>query len=470
LIQRLVRQWRVPLFLAGPAVWVSFEYLRSLGPLGFPWFFLGHSQATHLSLIQIADFSGACGVSFLVGLVNGTLAELIIWVREKAFRRSIPAVVAATAALVFTFFYGQWRLNQQTTRPGPVVSVVQDDFPMYVDRDPAGMQEMLNGYLAVSSLASVDKPDLLVWPETCVGVPINPEFLQATVTDRYDVSEQRYARQVAGILADHARTAGSNLIVGALTRRINPKGYYPAVDKYNSALVYDRRGNYVDRYDKIRLVLFGEAVPFRYTIPKLYWFLNEHMTPYGRGGFEYSLTAGTEYKRFAIQTPQGDFRYSVAICYEDTMADLIRGFTAPAGGRKQIDFLVNVSNDGWFDHSCELLQHFYVCVFRAVENRIAIARAVNTGISGFINPDGRIEGMVTAGSRQYGPGIRGFSTRAMKIDSRVTLYSRIGQWPVGAMTGLILIFGLVVPLFMKLGPAGQDSETPKAGNNPRAKK
>lgn len=453
LIQRLTRRWNVPLFLAAPLGWTACEYIRSVGPLGFPWFFLGHSQATYLPVIQIADLAGVYGVSFILAMTNGAIVEMIDGLKSRRLSRIVPRAAVVAVVWAAALGYGIWRLGQNTTRPGPVLAVVQEDFPMYVNRDVADSDVMLKGFLDVSLEAAAQHPDLIIWPETCIGVPINPEFLNATeLTDKHSTrGEQRYGRDVADLLGEHARLAGSDLIVGSISRRFNPPGHNPPVDKYNSAIIFDRRGKYVDRYDKIRLVLFGEVVPFRYTWPRLYRFLNENMTPYGKGGFEYSLTAGREDvpKRFTLSTPAEDFRYAIAICYEDTMADLIAKFARPDDGRKPIDFLVNISNDGWFDHSCELLQHFYICVFRAVENRLAVARSVNTGISGIIDPNGRIAGMVRDGSRICGPGIRGALTRQINVDSRITLYSRIGNAPIFVVTLLVVVSATVLPLFLR---------------------
>jgi len=452
LIQRLTRRWSVPLFVAAPLVWVSLEYVRSLGPARFPWFFLGHSQVLNLHMIQIADLFGVYAVSLVVGLVNGAVAQILTVDAGRSLRRIAPAAAVTGLVIIATVVYGHWRLGQQTMRPGPVLSVVQEDYPMFVDKEMPDVDEILQGFMSISIQAGQSHPDMIIWPETCIGVPINPEYLSAKLEGiRFQsASEQRYARQVVEYLGEHAKIAKSCLIVGAISHQINGKGRYPETDKFNSALIFDSQGRYVDRYDKIRLVLFGEAVPFRFSFPKLYWFLNEHMTPYGKGGFEYPLTEGREFKRFTLSTSKRTFRYAVAICYEDTMSDLIAGFVSPVDGRKQIDFLVNISNDGWFNHSCELLQHFYISVFRAVENRIAVARSVNTGISGLIGPDGRIEGMVTDGSRVYGPGIRGYLTKQVQVDSRTTLYSTIGDWPMISMTVLVTFFGLIFPSFQKV--------------------
>jgi len=459
MIQRLQRRWSVPFFLAVPLVWVAGEYVRSWLVTGFPWFFLGHSQASNPIMIQIADLGGAYAVSFVLALINGALAQLIIDARDRHIRKAIPAVATAAVLLVSTVLYGRWRLIQNVQTPGPVISVVQEDFPLFVDKECSDFDEVLRGLLAVSVDAAREKPDMLVWPETCIGISVNPEFLNAKkIDDKYLKAEHSYSVDVADILSKHAKVSNSYLVVGAISKQINPPGTYPSVDKFNSALIYDRQGRYVDRYDKIRLVLFGEVVPFRYSWPALYRFLNENMTPYGQGGYEYSLTAGKELKRFILPTAAGNFRYSVAICYEDTMADLIRQFAAPADGKKQIDFLVNISNDGWFNHSCELLQHFYISIFRAVENRIAVVRSVNTGISGIIGPDGRIDAMVTDGSRIYGPGIRGYQTRQLKIDPRVTLYSSIGDWPVISIMFLVILSGVINPIWLK-------KKTPELGDD-----
>jgi apolipoprotein N-acyltransferase len=443
LVQKFNRRWGVPIFLSLPMVWVSLEWIRSWMITGFPWFFLGHSQATTLPMIQIADLGGAYAISFVLAMVNGAIAELLISLKERKLRQALPAVVISLIVLVAAVGYGFWRLGEGTLRPGPTVAVVQDDFPMFVESEQAGPYDIFEGYLQQSFPLMKHQPDMIIWPETCIGCSINPEFLNGNPTDEWGQKEQPHGKVFAEAVSSLAKSAGSYLVVGAISKEYYPAGHNPTVDKFNSALIYDREGKYIDRYDKIRLVLFGEVVPFRFTWPALYRFLNENMTPYGKDGFEYSLTRGQEYKRFKITTSKGEYRYSVAICYEDTMADLIRKFAEPRDGKKPIDFLINISNDGWFNHSSELPQHFEICVFRAVENRLAIARSVNTGISGFISSNGQISGVVSSGNRIFGPGIRGAEMQELKIDSRITVYSRIGDWPLIVMTVLVVTAGSI---------------------------
>ncbi len=135
--------------------------------------------------------------------------------------------------------------------------------------------------------------------------------------------------------------------------------------------------------------------------------------------------------------PGRPFRFAVPICYEDVMPYVSRRFvTDPDTGGKRTDLLLNISNDGWFGHTNEHPRHLAICAFRAVENRVPIARAVNTGISGFIESNGRIHDLVTKDGRSRGPGVTGYSVATLQVDSRHSLYSRVGD--VFALACLLL--------------------------------
>jgi len=223
----------------------------------------------------------------------------------------------------------------------------------------------------------------------------------------------------------------------------DPPPPHAKLDRYNSAYVYDPTGRQVQpRYDKVHCVLFGEYVPFRYSrFHWLYVWLNS-ITPWGATGFEYSLTEGTELTVYEMQArSQGgrSYRFAIPICYEDTIPDVCRRFVQGADGRKRVDFLLNISNDGWFNHSYELPQHLIASVFRAVENRVGVARAVNTGISGFVDPAGRVYDCVTDGDRLFGPGIVGVRVSTIFADTRHSLYTRWGDWFAHACTVLLAL-------------------------------
>ncbi|MEE9297012.1 MAG: nitrilase-related carbon-nitrogen hydrolase, partial [Phycisphaerae bacterium] len=170
-------------------------------------------------------------------------------------------------------------------------------------------------------------------------------------------------------------------------------------------------------------VLFGEMVPFRYgRLRFLYLWLNS-LSPFGQGGYEYSLTPGDGAETFTMRAREGGaaYRFGVPICYEDVMPYVCRKLAWDAElDEKRVDFLLNISNDGWFLHRNELPQHFAICTFRAVENRVGVARTVNTGVSGFIDPDGRAHDKIGVGETAW-------RVARVMIDTRKSLYSRTGD-------------------------------------------
>lgn len=446
-IRRLVDTHRWPMAYAVPIGWVSMEYLRSQTLVGFPWFHLGHSQVTNLSVIQIADLCGSYGVSFVVAMVNGMLVGILShrWNPRFCERRERWHVVTTGLVVVATLGYGVYRLNETTTSDGPPIAVIQEDFPLTVERGGIPRKESMRRHADLSYRAATRGPALIVWPETTVSVPVNDEFRNAEVEREELTLVRPSSERTYEELSRLAKRAGCPVIVGSVSKKFNPPGVYPATEKYNSAIVFGPEGTIVDRYDKIHLVVFGEFVPFRFLCPPIYWFLNEHMTPYGKDGFEYSLLPGKATKTMTMTHGERTYRYTVNICYEDTIPALVREAVIDKDGAKA-DFLVNISNDGWFGYSAELAQHLHVSVFRAIEHRIGIARAVNTGISGFIDPSGRIQALV--GDGKYGPGITGYLVRNVRIDSRRTAYSVWGD--ALAVTCVIVAVIVLTPLGRKL--------------------
>jgi len=451
-LRKLRLTLKLPPWLALPIAWVGSEYLRGVIITGFPWFFLGHSQATLLPMIQIADLVGAYGVSFVLAMTNGWIAQIVLrrWVQAKTFRgtaairRSASEAVLCALTVGATIAYGYWRLGQDTMRAGPPVAVIQEDYPMFVNGDNPNPWQVVESYLVLSTQAAKHKPALIVWPETSLPASINPEWLDRPLDPKLkDIDRlkifQKFGRQMRKIITQHVRMTKAMMVIGALSKHPRSAEVYPQVESFNSAMVFRPDGSYGGRYDKIHLVLFGEFVPFRYSIPWLYRFLNENMTPYGRGGYEYSLTHGKQYTRFDLPYQGRRYRFATPICYEDAMAYVCRRFVKPQDGRKGVDFLVNISNDGWFGRSAELPQHLEICTFRAVENRVGIVRSVNTGVSAFISPAGKIEKLLQVNGRVRGPGVKGYLVGQVTLDSRISFYSRHGDWFAILCAGVVLV-------------------------------
>ncbi len=434
---RYCRTKKVPLFLASAILVVGVERMQGLFLGGFFWRFLAHSQYQNITIIQIADIFGAGGVSFLIAMINGLLAELIIAIREKKiltsvqFTKVIPVIVAVAAS----FFYGRWRISQEAEciRPGPTAASLQSNVPQSVKRTFESSDVLFSDLTAQSNAAAEAGAELIVWPETMVQAILDRDvwpFLESP--DEY----RAFDRQ----LMDHAKDT-AYVLVGAYGGKVELHNSEYHLAKYNSAFFYGPDGRQApEKYDKIHLVPFSEALPFRRSIPRLYNFLMK-FTPYN---YDYSLDYGSKYTVFNMtgdpnrETP--DYKFSVMICYEGTIPYIAREFALDENGKKQIDWIVNISNDGWFVRfkydkvipSTELPQHAAACAFRAVENRLAILRSVNTGISCLIDSSGRIRNGFTAGTlpstAMDRTGVSGWFIDTIPIDTRTSFFSKYGQW------------------------------------------
>jgi apolipoprotein N-acyltransferase len=251
------------------------------------------------------------------------------------------------------------------------------------------------------------------------------------------------------MISEHALSR-AYVLFGAHAAGFKREGdYYVVSDRYNSAFMYGRDGlQETSRYDKIHLVPFGEYIPFRESAPFVYRFFRA-FSPYD---YDYSLTRGTEYTVFTMKDGQEEWRFGVLICYEDTDAYTARRMVVE-NGKKKVDWLVNISNDGWYVRydekdgriipSGELSQRTAISVFRAVENRVSIVRSVNTGISCIIDPIGRMHEGFIAGdlpSRVMDrEAVAGWFVDRVLVDKRVTVFSRCGKWMDYSSLALALV-------------------------------
>jgi apolipoprotein N-acyltransferase len=269
----------------------------------------------------------------------------------------------------------------------------------------------------------------------------NADFLNADMAARIEDPEgaealagyQKRCRSYWTRISDASRETGVPILFGAHSVQLEgatrvPGGNYMIKGpKRNAALLMTPDSQpfaVAHEYDKAHLVPFGEYVPFKQSLPWLYGLLHG-FTPYD---YDYSLTPGAhDQKPFVLPYNGGEARFQAPICYEDAMPYRVREMVRsdnPARA-KAVDFLVNISNDGWFNGSVELDQHLALCAFRAVENRVPIVRSVNTGISAIINPEGRIEEVVQKdGRRRY---IIGEIVGRLTLDDRAAPYTRLGD-------------------------------------------
>ena len=442
---RFCRAKKIPLFLVCAILIVGIERMQGIFMGGFYWRFLAHSQFQNITLIQIADIFGAGGVSFLIAMVNGLVADWILGLRKTSY--NLPAarlvrlisMLLVMAALYGTINYGRMRLAQEKecVRVGPLTASLQSNVPQSVKMLPESGDKLLYGLMVDSNDAAQYQPELIVWPETMVQSMLNPQVLRMIdpVSD-WNIHDRK--------LREHAKQTDAYLLVGAFggTLKVDENMEVDYDKRYNSAFMYKPNGEKAKEvYNKIHLVPFGEVLPLR---KSLAWFYKLLMTidfiPYK---FDYSLDAGSEYSIFEMASYKDpnkiDYRFGVMICYEDTVPEIARNFALDEDGNKRIDWMVNISNDGWFVRfkdgdvypSTELVQHTAICAFRAIENRLSVVRSVNTGISCIIDSYGRIRKGFLTGTLPYNPlertGMPGWFLDTIPIDNRATFFSKYGE-------------------------------------------
>jgi apolipoprotein N-acyltransferase len=431
---RWCRRKKVPLIIAAPILIVGIENTQGLFLGGFYWDHLSHSQYANTLITQIADIFGAAGVSFLVAMVNGAIAELFI-VRRRLF--IVCRIIIVGAAVAGTLIYGHWRIEQtgKFVTDGPMVAAVQTNVPQSIKQSFAAEQQLLDVLVGQSEQCIKSGAKLIVWPETMVQAILEPQVLQ--------LLDESHQYQVFNKTISNLASQGIYILAGAYggSPRIEENFDIRMAEKFNSAFLYTPDGNQAPgKYYKIHLVPFGEYIPWK-EVPFIYNLLLK-FTPYD---FDYTLNPGTKYTVFNMKVPDANacaplYKFSVMICYEDAMAGMARHFALDKNGKKRIDWLLNISNDGWFVRlkndkvvaSTELIQHNAVCTYRAIENRLAVVRSVNTGISCMIDTLGRVREGYLAGNlptkaidRQ---GVEGWFADIIPIDGRTTFFSKYGQW------------------------------------------
>jgi apolipoprotein N-acyltransferase len=426
------------------SVWTCLEWLHGTWPLGgLAWAFVGHSQSRFPLVCQIADWSGVYGVSFVVLMVDACIALLVI--HRSHLRRLVPATVCVGFAFAAVLGYGVFRFSQQTTRVGPTVLVVQPNYPQSNSGEKGAEPDAIAAFhirQTRQALSRRSDVDLVVWSETMMP-PLNPEGPRFLMSLRSESARDwaGFLNEVNAQLEKLAAQYHTSLLTGGMyqndwTIKNDSKGNgrVVAMDRRNSAYFYTPLGVSPLRYDKIHLVPFGEYLPFQSTIPPLYR-LFLALSPYDA---EYTLTAGPAGALTVFQLPSGQ-RFVTPICFEDLDGDLVRRMFKPESGQgKRADFIVNITNDGWFRFN-EMPQHFQAAVFRSIENRVPTARSVNTGVSGFIDSLGRVSEVIPAGQE-------GTSIATLRLDDRVTFYTRFGDlfvYACIAVTILLVLWGVI---------------------------
>lgn len=451
-----VHRWAMPLAVAGPAVWTGLEFLRAHLMTGFAWYFLGHSQYRWLEFIQISDLIGAYGVSFVIAMSSAALALLVphAWlIRCRLVHSStgpvtptgltlgqLVQITATVCVFASTLAYGYVRRSQAAFTPGPRVALIQGNFTASLRVPAPSEQDVFLTHLRLMAQTVKEQPDVIVWPEAMFPFPLFQAPAEMTDEQLQEIApyikpEAWRDEWVRKTMATESLRTNAALILGVNTA----VAAADRVKQFNSAAFVRPDVGLAGRYDKLHRVPFGEYVPLRESLP---WLMN--LTPYRDAG---GLDKGEQAAVFEY----GSWRMAPVICFEDTVPHLVRGIVAAGTDNdtgRELSLLVNLTNDGWFHGSSELDQHLITSVFRAVECRTPLVRAVNTGISAIIDGDGAIldpEVFIDGDARKNAPLAPRTSARDPKtgawhrqlnaalvhtvpLDPRRSLYVRFGDW------------------------------------------
>ena len=378
-------------------IWLTYEFLKTRGFLGYPYGITGYSQWRVIPLIQIASVTGVWGVSALVTFPSFAIAQALRnWrvksgaslrqtLRETAQaatefvkKEKIPVIcwaAAISAALIFGIVSNR---DFSSFPQANIILVQQNTDPWQAAKSPTPWQ-IIEAYrqdlqilkrLSDEAIASSPKPDLVVWPETAF-IP----RIYWHITYRDDQNSWALVRE----LMDYLSAKDMPFLIGNDDARmdpaINPDPYEKHRVDYNAALFFEN-GNLTEIYRKLHLVPFTEHFPYEKQLPFIYNLLKEEDTHFWEKGKEAVV--------FSVPL----FTFSTPICFEDTFGYLSRNFV-----RRGADVLVNISNDAWSNSLPAQNQHLSMAVFRAVENYRPMVRSTSSGQSCAVDPNGKVTAM-----------------------------------------------------------------------------
>ena len=407
-----VNNLRLAFLLA--AAWVAQEWLRSVVFSGWGWNTLGTALHAQLVLVQIVEFTGIAGLSFLVAFTNvillATVRRFILETQVKPMRPHFDLTLTM-AGIVGVMGFGLHALQVKRETQPLNVALVQPNIP----RDEKFTVEFANKTfdqftrLSRPALEANARTDLLVWPESSMPGPV----LSDELSHRF--------------VMDFSASAKTDLMLGTIDQ--------DETHAYNAALLVSEAGAHLQMYRKVHLVPFGEYVPGRHTIPLLARVVGDQVPD--------DFAFGKEFTVFKLSGDKA--KLAPLICFEDTIGDLARQFVL-AGA----NLLVNVTNDGWFLRSAGSQQHLANAVFRCVETRLPMVRAANTGVTCFINQFGNItQTLLDENGSQFTEGTL-LGQVAIAANAEPTFYVRYGEWfayacvVVGTLTLVFLLLRRII--------------------------
>lgn len=384
------KRTKLPLIVTAPVIWVSLEYARSYaGFLEFPWMLMGHSQYLNLPIIQISAFTGVYGISFLIVMVNVAISE-VIHNRTKAFKPIVATIIIVGISLLYGFSV----ITKEQGRDTIKITVIQGNVPQLVKWKPEFKKLNFEKYERLTKEAlNNSNTSLVVWTESAVQgrFKYSPFLLSAVST----LVRQTQTHFLIGNTQNPKFSSKDSK-----NKRLGKK-------KYDSVSLFSPRGHIEEEYHRIILFPFTQYLPCKdwFPWPSNYISRSRNYSP------------GNEYTIFNLN----GVKFGTTICAENTFPEHFRQFV-----KNGANFMVNITNEARLGETAAPYQVAVTSVFRAVENRISIARSANTGISCFIGPYGKIVGRVhdRNGKETF---VEGYLTKEVPISYERTFYTMFGD-------------------------------------------
>jgi len=368
-----------------PFYWVTFEYLYSLTDLRFPWLTLGNSLPYFTKFIQVADIIGVYGLSLIILFIN-----VFLYLTVKDFKltkkiKFVPLLVAVSFLLI-PLIYGLIRIN---TLNNPVkkvkVGLIQPNINPWDKWQAENSDGQLNILLNLSEKAADEGAKIIVWPESALPVYLLSGNNNSAVERIYKFVLSKKVFLLTG-MPDINRYLNKN----EAPKDVKETKSGILYTSYNSILLFSPYTYNIQKYGKIKLVPFGEHVPFVEELPFLGDFIKWQV------GIS-SWNVGKEQVVFDLnENKEFNIKAAGVICIESIYPDFVAGFV-----KKGADIIAVVTNDSWYGYSSGPFQHEEIAVLRAVENRRSVVRAANGGISCIIDPSGNILSSTKLFTRNY---------------------------------------------------------------------
>jgi len=390
-------------FIIWPLIWVSWDYLRTLTELNFPWGDYGYTQSYYLPLIQSAEIIGVYGISLMIHIVN-VLLYIFLKNDYRTKIRFASIIVAIFLPLIF-LVYGWLRLPSLAEPESGAykIALAQGNIGRDIKWENGGKETSLNTYLDMTRQASAEDVDLVIWPETA--------------TPFYLLSQPNWFSRVKYVVD----SANTSILTGTPQyERVGREEYI----YFNAATLISPGVDTLPVYEKIKLVPMSERIPFSGRFKKL------REIRLGQADF----SSG----RYMTIFSNNDVKFATLICFESAFPGYCADFC-----RLGAQFLVVITNDMWFGPSSLPFQHARMSIFRAVENRVPLARCANTGVSMFIDRWGRTSNVTQMDEKQLIVG-------DIQPEISASFYNRWGNFiPWGTLLGSILI--IIAVAFIRRG-------------------